>query len=274
MKKVLGEFSDCFASKASTVTPLVQHHIDTGDQRPLSQPPHRVSGAENDTINGLLKEMLEQGIIRESNSPWASGVVLVTKQDGSPRFCVDYRRINSVTTRDVYPLPRIDDTVYSLGNAKIFSTLDLTSSYWQIELHKESIPKSAFICRNGLYRFVRMPFGLCNAPATMQRLMDSVLAGLKWHHCLVYLDDIIVFSPNFDQHIKDLRSVLNRLREARLSINLKKCKFANNRISFLGYVISPDGLHTDLEKIRAVADFPTPTNVETLSSFLGLAGYY
>lgn len=274
LKGLLNEYSDCFATKASSVTPLVQHHIDTGDHRPLSQPPHRVSAAENDTITGLLEEMLEQGIIRESNSPWASGVVLVKKHDGTPRFCVDYRRINNITTRDVYPLPRIDDTLHSLGNARVFSTLDLTSSYWQIELDKESIPKSAFICRNGLYEFVRMPFGLCNAPATMQRLMDSVLAGLKWQFCLVYLDDIVVFSPSFDQHIQDLRAVFDRLRNAQLSVNLKKCKFASNKISFLGYVISPEGLHTDPEKIRAVSEFPIPTNADTLRSFLGLAGYY
>lgn len=218
--------------------------------------------------------MLEQGVIRPSHSPWASGVVLVTKQDGTPRCCVDYRRINGITTRDVYPLPRIDDTLHRLGNARVFSTLDLTSSYWQIELDNKIIPKSAFICRDGLYKFVRMPFGLCNAPATMQRLMDSVLAGLKWQVCLVYLDDTVIFSPSFDQHLHDLRAVFERLREANLSVNLKKCKFASNKISFLGYVIYPDGLHTDPQKIRAVADFPVPTNVETLRSFLGLAGYY
>ncbi|KAG0902961.1 hypothetical protein G6F62_011859 [Rhizopus arrhizus] len=218
--------------------------------------------------------MLKQGIIRPSNSPWSSPVVIVRKHDGSPRFCVDYRRLNAATTKDVYPLPRIDDTIHSLGQAKVFSTLDLTSSYWQIELDEEAKPKSAFICRSGLYEFVRMPFGLTNAPATMQRLMDSVLAGLKWQICLVYLDDIICYSPSFEQHLVDLRSVLNRLRAASLTANIKKCKFTSNRISFLGYVITPDGLHTDPDKVRAVTDFPTPTDVESPRSFLGLAGYY
>ncbi|KAG1138813.1 hypothetical protein G6F38_010280 [Rhizopus arrhizus] len=274
MQALLQEFPDCFNSKPTSVTPLVKHDIDTGESRPLSQPPYRASAAENETIDSLLDDMLKQGIIRPSNSPWSSPVVIVRKHDGSPRFCVDYRRLNAVTTKDVYPLPRIDDTVHSLGQAKVFSTLDFTSSYWQIELDDAAKPKSAFICRRGLYEFVRMPFGLTNAPATMQRLMDSVLAGLKWQVCLVYLDDIICFSSSLEQHLVDLRSVLTRLRDASLTVNLKKCKFACDRISFLGYVISPSGLHTDPEKIRAVADFPQPVDVPSLRSFLGLAGYY
>lgn len=134
MQRLLHDFSDCFNSKPTTVTPLVKHTIDTGDSRPLSQPPHRTSAAENETIDSLLDDMLQQGIVQPSNSPWASPVVLVRKHDGSPRFCVDYRWINGITRKDVYPLPRIDDTLHSLGNSTIFSTLDLTSSYWQIEL--------------------------------------------------------------------------------------------------------------------------------------------
>lgn len=174
----------------------------------------------------------------------------------------------------MYPLPRIDDTLHSLGNSKVFSTLDLTSSYWQIELDEESKAKSAFICRSGLYEFVRMPFGLTNAPATMQRLMDSVLAGLKWQTCLVYLDDIVCFSPTFEQHLIDLKALLTRLRSASLTANLKKCKFGSDNITFLGHKVSPDGLHTDPEKIQAVSEFPKPVDVPSLRSFLGLAGYY
>ncbi|KAG0734187.1 hypothetical protein G6F29_012897 [Rhizopus arrhizus] len=147
LANLLSEFDDCFKSKATSVTPLTQHHVDTGDHRPLSQPPHRTSAAENDVISNLIDEMLQQGIIQPSKSPWSSPVVLVRKKDGTPRFCIDYRRLNAITTRDVYPLPRIDDTLHSLGNAKFFSALDLTSSYWQIQLDEESKPKSAFVCR-------------------------------------------------------------------------------------------------------------------------------
>ncbi|KAG0736172.1 hypothetical protein G6F33_011893 [Rhizopus arrhizus] len=200
MTQLLREFSDCFDSSHRSTTHLVKHHIDTGNERPIASAPHRASAAENDTINGLTDEMLQQGIIRPRRSPWFSPVVLVPKPDGSVRFCVDYRRLSAKTTKDVYPLTRIDDALHSLGKAKYFSTMDLTSSYWQIELDDESKPKSAFVCRRGLFEFIRMPFGLCYAPATMQRLMDSVLAGLKWQTCLVYLDDVITFSPTFEQH--------------------------------------------------------------------------
>ncbi|KAG0733328.1 hypothetical protein G6F57_018736 [Rhizopus arrhizus] len=186
------------------------------------------------------------------------------------RFCVNYTKLNAVTTKDVYPLTRVDDALHSLGNAKFFSTMDLTSSYWQIELDDESKPKSAFVCRRGLFELVRMPFGLCSAPATMQRLMDSVLAGLKWQTCLVYLDDIITFSATFEQHLLDLREILLRLRSASLKVKLAKCCFASNRISFLGYILSPDGLHTDPEKVRAVASFPQPSSQDSLRSFLDL----
>lgn len=271
---MLSEFLDCFQSTASSTTHAIQHHIDTGSSRPISSPPHRTSAAENDLISDLVDDMLAQGIIRPSHSPWSSPVVLVRKKDGTPRFCVDYRKLNAATTRDVYPLPRIDDTLHSLGSSRVFSTLDLTASYWQVELDDESKPKSAFVCRRGLFEFVRMSFGLCNAPSTIQRLMDSVLAGLKWQICLVYLDDIIIFSHSFQQHLHDLRLVFSRLRQAHLSINLKKCHFASKEISYLGYRITSDGLKTDPAKIQAVSAFPRPTNPDTLRSFLGLAGYY
>ncbi|MGB9152808.1 MAG: reverse transcriptase family protein, partial [Alphaproteobacteria bacterium] len=147
----LQPFSSLFQAQVQQPTPLVQHSIDTGDSRPISSAPHRASAAENDLISSLVDDMLTQGVVQESRSPWSSPVVLVRKKDGSPRFCVDYRRLNVVTTRDVYPLPRIDDTLHALGSARIFSTLDLTASYWQIALDESSRPKSAFVCRKGLF---------------------------------------------------------------------------------------------------------------------------
>jgi predicted aspartyl protease len=188
--QLLKTFQDCFSAKSVTTTHYVKHHIPTHGHPPIHSAPHRTSATETENINNLINEMLQQGVIRESHSPWSSPVVLVKKKDGTPRFCVDYRKLNAITSRDVYPLPRIDDTLYSLGSAKIFSTLDLTSSYWQIQLDDRSKPKSAFITRRGLFEFIRMPFGLSNTPATMQRLMDSVLSGLKWQVCLVYLDTL------------------------------------------------------------------------------------
>ena len=157
-------------------------------------------------------EMQQKDVIEPSSSPWASPIVLVKKRDGSTRFCVDYRKLNKVTRKDAYPLPRIDDTLNTLAGAQWFSTLDLVSGYWQVEVDPNDRPKTAFCTTEGLFQFKVMPFGLCNAPATFQRLMDLVLAGLQWSHCLVYLDDVIVIGRSFTEHLQNLQAVFKRLR--------------------------------------------------------------
>ena len=169
---------------------------------------------EKQVIADHLKEMLDSNVIQPSKSPWASPIVLVGKKDGSIRFCVDYRDLNKVTKRDVYPLPRVDDSLNSFGRATIFSVLDLVSGYWQIPMVEEDREKTAFISHCGLYEFLAMPFGLTNAPATFQRYMDAAFGGLKWLCCLVYLDDVIVFSKDFEDHIKHLSLVFDRIRKA------------------------------------------------------------
>ena len=171
--------------------------------------------------------MLKQEIIRPSCSPWASPVVMVKKVDGTPRFCIDFRKLNNITIEDVHPLPRIDDMLEALKGAKLFSTLDLKSGYWQVAIKEEYTSKMAFRTSSGqLYEFNRLPFGLCNAPATFSRLMDNVLSGLSWEVCLYYLDDIIVFSKDWDKHIQRLCMVFQRLREANLRLGHKKCTLA------------------------------------------------
>lgn len=174
-------------------TSMVTHSIDTGSHAPLRQRPYRVSPSERHVIDQQVNDMLQRGIIRPSNSPWASPVVLVTKKDGSIRFCVDYRRLNTITRKDMYPLPRIDDALDCLQGAKFFSSLDLRSGYWQVPVAEADRSKTAFITPDGLFEFNVMPFGLCNAPATFERMMDSILRGLKWKTCLCYLDDIVIF---------------------------------------------------------------------------------
>ena len=169
----------------------------------------------------MISAMEKQGVVQPSTSPWASPVVLIPKEDGSLHFCVDYRLLNSVTHKDVYPLPRVDifDT---LGEAKYFSTLNLASSYWQVELDEDARAKSAFTTFKGLYELIRMPFGLCNALETFQRIMQKILVGLEWKYCFVYLDDALVASKRYEEHLKHLREVFERLRKANLKLKPKK----------------------------------------------------
>ena len=163
-------------------------------------------------------------------------MVLVRKKDGSTRFCVEYRRLNSVTRKDSYPIPRVDDALDALAGAKYFSTLDLRSGYHQVEMDKTSQQYTAFATASGLYEFCVLPFGLCNAPSTFQRLMHQVLQGLDRNICLIYLDDIIVFSRTFDEHLSRLRMVFDRLCAANLTLNPSKCFFGQQSVLFLGHL--------------------------------------
>ena len=195
----------------------VQHVINTGHAKPISQPPHRVSPIERKVIREMTDDMLERGAIQPSTSPWASPVVLVKKKDGKQRFCIDFRKLNQVTTRDVYPIPRIDDCLQALGGNILFSTFDLFAGYWQIAMSESDKQKTAFIIDSGLYEFNVMPFGLTNATATFQRYMDLVLAGLKWSSLLVYLDDICVFATTLTEHLQRLEEMF--LRKFKLKLN-------------------------------------------------------
>ena len=221
-----------------------------------------------------VKKMLEQNIIQPSSSPWAAPVQLVSKKDGGVRFCIDYRKLNNQTKKDVYPLPRIDLILDALGKATIRSKLDLTSGYWQIPLQPEDREKTAFMTRDGLFEFLVMPFGLTNAPATFQRVMDMVLSGLNWKICMVYIDDIIVYSQDFDQHLEHLQEIFNRLSENSLVLCPKKCSFCCDELFFLGHKVSNKGIETDSAKIDKVQNAETPKNVKEVQQFLGLASYY
>ena len=181
--------------------------------------------------------MLKQGLIERSRGPWASLVVLARKKNGKLRFCVDYWALNKVTKKDEYPLPRIEDMLDTLGGAAYFTSLDLASGYWQVEMKPEDREKTAFITQFGTFQFKVMPFGLCNAPATFQRLMDEVLQGILWDFVVVYLDDLNVYSRNFDEHLSHLQDVFDHLRQASLKLNPEKCKFAFSELVFLGHVI-------------------------------------
>ncbi len=252
----------------------VEHTIDTGTSAPIKQRSYRVSRTEEEHINNEVDEMLTNDIIRPSCSPWSSPVVLVSKKDGSMRFCIDYRKLNDVTKKDSYPLPRIQEALDVLNGAKYFSSLDFAAGYWQIKVRDEDIPKTAFVTKRGLFEFTRMPFGLVNAPATFQRAMDVLLTGLNWKVSLIYIDDILVFSPTFDQHLVDLESVLQRLSVAKFTVKLSKCFFGREEVAYLGHLVGSQGVKPDPSKLNAVKLFPVPTNLTEVRSFLGLTTYY
>ena len=276
LRVLLAEHSHVFGLDKSDLghTNIVQHVIDTGSSGPIKQQPYRTPVVQREHITQLIKQMQVQGIVKPSASPWASPVVLVPKKDGSMRFCVDYRRLNTVTKKDVYPLPRIDDILDTLAQAKYFTTLDLSAGYWQVELDKDSQAKTAFTTHCGLFEFTRMPFGLCNAPATFQRLMQLVLSGLEWDCCFVYIDDILVASKTFEDHLRHLQLVFERLRKAGLRLKPTKCHFIRDKVPYLGFLISKRGIQPDPLKTDKVNNFPRPTSLTSLRSFLGLASYY
>ena len=247
---------------------------DTGDARPKKYPVRRMPFAVRQEVARQLHNMQRNGVIQPSKSPWASPVVLVKKRDGSHRFCVDYRGLNSVTTADNFPLPRIDD-LDQLGDSKYFSSIDLASGFWQIRMHPSAQEKTAFVTPQGLFEFRVMPFGLTNAPGVFQRLMQQVIMGLNPisgpDFVSVYLDDILVFSRSLEDHLNHLRIVINRLVEVGLKLKPAKCHFAKKELE---YPVTREGLKTNPRLIEAVREFPTPKNVQDVQRFLGLSSYY
>jgi len=218
--------------------------------------------------------MAQNGIIQRSTSPWSSPVVIVKKPDGSARFCVDYRKLNKITKKDVYPLPCIDDILDRLGNKTYFTTLDMASGYWQIAIKEEDKEKTAFISCTGLWEFNVMPFGLCNAPATFQRMMDRVLEDLGWKIGRDYIDDLIIGSTTFEEHLKDLDTMLNSLQNAKLQVKLSKCKFGRTKVNFLGHTVSKEGVKPNIEKVEAIMKMQPPIEIQGLQRFLGMTSYY
>ena len=229
--RLFNRYSDIF-SKSDTdlgLTNLTEHVIITGNAIPIKQAPRRVPLAFVGEDQAAVENLKAQGTIRESTSPWASPLVFVRKRNGQVRPCVDYRKLNNVTLKDAFPLPRTQDCLDSVAGSKLFSSMDITSAYNQIPVRERDNLKTAFVSKYGLFEFTTMPFGLSNAPATFQRVMELALAGLQWKTCLVYLDDVLVFSRDFDTHISRLSEVLDRICEARLKLKPKKMSFFERR---------------------------------------------
>jgi len=273
---ILEEFRSAFSEGENDLgrTDVIQHTIDTGDSRPVRQALRRQPPAYQKLIREHVNSMLQQGIIEPAKSPWASNIVLVRKKDGSTRCCIDYRQVNALTRKDAYPLPRTDACLDAMAGAVWFSVFDLRSSYHQVPLDPKSADATAFICSEGLFRYRTMPFGLCNAGATFQRLMDIVMSGLTYDICLTYLDDVIVFGSTIQEQFSRLRQVLERLQKAGLKLKPSKCSLLVKSVSFLGHTVSEGAIGVDYEKIRHVVEWPVPRTLRETRGFLGLCGYY
>jgi hypothetical protein len=253
----------------------VEHHINTGDAVPIMLRRRRHAVKENEAIDDNLDEILKDGVVEEGSGAWGFPVVLVKKKDGTVRFCIDYRALNAVTMKDVYPLPRVDETLEAVFDSRRFTSLDLHAGYWQLAVAQEDRPKTAFTTRRGLFQFYRMPSGLCNAPSTFQRLMACGLRGLTWVCCLVYLDDVIIFSKSsVSRHVVELVVVLARLSAAGLSLKASKYSFAATKMEYRGHDLTTEGIQPTTRLVKAVADFPRPTDAAGVRRLVALAGYY
>lgn len=281
IRKLCEEYKDIFYCDKIPLSfsNQVKHFIRTKNEDPIYTKPYRQAPVQITEINKQVDKLLSDNVIQESFSPWNSPVHLVPKKaDASGeikyRMVIDYRRLNEITVDDKYPLPNIADLYDKLGKCQYFSTLDLASGYHQIELNKDDRQKTAFSTQNGHYEFLRMPFGLKTAPATFQRAMNNVLRGLQGIHCLVYLDDVIIYSASLQEHIDKLRTVFDRLRQTNMKIQLDKSEFFRKEVLYLGHTITKDGLKPNDDKIKVIQNYPLPKTTTEIKSFLGLIGYY
>lgn len=252
---------------------MAEHAIDTGDSHPIRLHPYRVPHAYREEVKRQVSEMLEEGAVELSTSNWAAPIVLVRKKDGTLRFCVDYRKLNSQSRVDPYPVPRVDELIDRLGNAKFLTTLDLARGYWQVPMAQSSREKTAFVTAQGLFQFTVMPFGLKGAPATFQRMMDRLIVG-KGGFCAAYLDDLVVYSESWEEHLQHLSQVLSCLRKAGLSAKPSKCQFAMDQCVYLGHMVGNGTVQPEVSKVEAVHSWPVPETKKQVRAFLGLTSYY
>lgn len=272
LRKLLQNFRSRFCFNLSEIghTKLAEMKIELKSDKPVVYAPYRLSITEREKVKGMITELLDAKIIRESQSEYASPILLVRKKDGGTRMCVDFRALNKITKKIKYPLPRIEDQLDRLGGYTYFITLDLSSGFYQIPLSEDSIDKTGFVTPDGHFEFLRLPFGLSNAPAVFQRVMNRALSDLA----IIYIDDIIIPAKTFRQGIERLELVLKRLQEHNLTLKLSKCSFFQTNINYLGFEISQKGIRPGSEKITAVSKMPSPRNVKQVRQFLGLAGFF
>lgn len=274
LQEVLQRYKCLWEGKPIGRTNVVEHRIKLLTNRPICCRPRKYSEEQLKIIDEEVDKMLRDGVIRLSQSPYASGIVLVKKKTGDWRFCIDYRPLNKITVRDEHPLPKIKDLLKAVKESRYFIALDLKAGYWQIKMDEADIPKTAFRSHRGLYEFIVMPFGLVNAPSTFQRLMELLLGDYRWRGVLTYLDDILIHGKTEEEVFDLFEMVLSRLKSANITINLDKCEFFPTHLKYLGHVIDENGMRPDLKKIQALRDLGRPTDIKGVRRILGLFGYY
>ena len=277
ISNALQEFQDIF-EEPKALPPFRKNHDHKipllEGSNPINQRPYRYAVYQKNEIDKLVQELLDAGTIQPSSSSYASPVVLVKKKDGSWRLCVDYRGLNGMTVKDRFPIPLIADLMDELGGSKVYSKIDLRAGYHQVRMNTDGIHKTAFKTHSGHYEYLVMPFGLTNAPATFQGLMNTVFKSLLRKCVLIFFDDILVYSSSMEEHEEHLKSVFALMRSNKLFAKMSKCAFATDRVEYLGHYIQAEGISTDPNKIKAVAEWAIPVSLKQLRGFLGLAGYY
>ena len=280
LANVLNEYDDLFMKHKADIgrCKIAKHRIELEPEAiPHREGARRMSPDKAAKANQEVQNLLALGLIQPSYSPWASGIVMVKKKTGELRFCCDFRPLNDVTVKDAFPLPRIDESLSRIGNAKIFTSIDLAWAFWQIPLKKRDRRKTAFACELGLFEWRRMPFGLCNASATIQRSIARALQRIQQRHgsvVMAYIDDIVIATETIEEHIARIKEVFECLREAGLKMRAEKCDFMRTETKYLGRVVSSEGIKPDPEAVIKIQEWMPPRSREELQSFLGFANYY
>ena len=271
LAEVINQYREVFPDVPSK-TNLIEHDVDVRDSAPIKQHPYRVSPMKKELLDKEVQYMLKNDIIEESQSNWSSPCILVPKHDGGFRFCTDFRKVNDKTKSDSLPIPRIADCIDQIGNAKFVSTFDMLKGYWQVPLTQRAHEISAFVTPSGLYQYKVMPFGMKNAPATFQRMVNKLVRDIDG--CEGYIDDVVIFSDNCSDHIRQIEHFFQIMREAKLTINLMKSEFGKATVKYLGHIVGQGQVRPLDAKIQTIAKFPIPTSRKELAKFLCMAGYY
>ncbi|GJR57451.1 putative reverse transcriptase domain-containing protein [Tanacetum coccineum] len=274
---IVRDFPEVFPKELPGLPPTrqVEFQIDLmPGAAPVARAPYRLAPSEMKELSEQLQELSDKGFIRPSSSPWGAPVLFVKKKDGSFRMCIDYRELNKLTVKNRYPLPRIDDLFDQLQGSSVYSKIDLRSGYHQLRVREQDIPKTAFRTRYGHYEFQVMPFGLTNAPAVFMDLMNRVCKPYLDKFVIIFIDDILIYSKNKEEHEEYLKAILELLKKEELYAKFSKCEFWIPKVQFLGHVIDCQGIHVDPAKIESIKDWASPKTPTEIRQFLGLAGYY